>query len=70
MQIIRCITILLVLGSFSQADNDIYGSDGQYKGYVEKGGDVYGNDGAYKGYVEKSGDIYGADGSYKGEVDD
>lgn len=65
------VMVILLMLTFSNAkDNDIYGADGQYKGYVDDNGDIYGNDGSYKGYVEDSGNIYGANGSYKGEVED
>ena len=43
--------------------------DGNYKGWVEKGGEIYSDEGNYKGWVEKGGEIYGEDGSYKGWVE-
>ena len=36
MKTILWITILIALGSSVYAENDIYGADNSYKGYVEK----------------------------------
>ena len=52
MRTLRLMIILLALGTFMEAEDEIYGADGNYKGYVEKDGSIYGNDGSYKGEVE------------------
>jgi len=36
MRRLRWIVILFMIGIVAQADNDIYGADGSYKGEVEK----------------------------------
>ena len=82
-KMITAIFLTLFAITMANADKDIYGADGSYKGWIEKGsgaygdkgkaqkgGDVYGSNGSYKGWVESDGSIYGADGSYKGWVED
>ena len=52
MRTLRWVIILLALGTFMEAEEEIYGADGSYKGYVEKDGSIYGADSSYKGEVE------------------
>jgi len=46
------IVLIAVFAVIGLNTDDIYGSDGSYKGYVEDDGDIYGTDGSYKGEVE------------------